>query len=62
MELEDYIVDIKNQIIEYKKLENLKYEEYEHLNMMRIKAEGAYDILQQIWEEEKASKKEKEEE
>jgi len=62
MELADYIVEIKNQIIEYKKLENLKYEEYEHLNMMRIKAEGAYDILQQIWEEEKASKEEKEEE
>ena len=62
MELADYIVDIKNQIIEYKKLENLKYEEYEHLNMMRMKAEGAYDILQQIWEEEKASEKEKKEE
>tara|TARA_R100001015_G_C4574813_1_gene132265 strand:+ start:667 stop:855 length:189 start_codon:yes stop_codon:yes gene_type:complete len=62
MELADYIVDIKNQIIEYKKLENLKYEEYEHLNMMRIKAEGAYDILQQIWEEEKASEEEKEKE
>ena len=62
MELADYIVDIKNQIIEYKKLENLKYEEYEHLNMMRMKAEGAYDILQQIWEEEKAIEKEKEEE
>lgn len=61
MELADYIVEIKNQIIEYKKLENLKYEEYEHLNMMRTKAEGAYDILQQIWEEEKASEKEKEE-
>ena len=62
MELADYIVDIKNQIIEYKKLENLKYEEYEHLNMMRIKAEGAYDILQQIWEEEKSREEEKEEE
>tara|TARA_R100000734_G_C3255874_1_gene55993 strand:- start:99 stop:287 length:189 start_codon:yes stop_codon:yes gene_type:complete len=61
MELADYIVEIKNQIIEYKKLENLKYEEYEHLNMMRIKAEGAYDILQQIWEEEKAREEEKEE-
>tara|TARA_Y100001938_G_C8081190_1_gene429219 strand:- start:1377 stop:1556 length:180 start_codon:yes stop_codon:yes gene_type:complete len=59
MELADYIVDIKNQIIEYKKLENLKYEEYEHLNMMRIKAEGAYDILQQIWEESESKKEEK---
>ena len=59
MELADYIVDIKNQIIEYKKLENLKYEEYEHLNMMRIKAEGAYDILQQIWEETESKKEEK---
>jgi len=62
MELADYIVEIKNKIIEYKKLENLKYEEYEHLNMMRMKAEGAYDILQQIWEEEKASEEEKEKE
>jgi len=59
MELADYIVDIKNQIIEYKKLENLKYEEYEHLNMMRIKAEGAYDILQQIWEETESKEEEK---
>ena len=59
MELADYIVDIKNQIIEYKKLENIKYEEYEHLNKMRIKAEGAYDILQQIWEETESKEEEK---
>lgn len=60
MELDNYIVEIKNQIVEYKKLENLKYEEYEHLNMMRIKAEGAYEVLQQIsQEEENREKKEK---
>lgn len=57
--LKEYQETAKQQAIEYKKLEDQKFEEYEHFQRMRFKAEGAYEALSQITEEEKGEQKKK---
>ena len=56
--LKEYQETAKQQAIEYKKLEDQKFDEYEHFRVMRHKAEGAYEALTQISEEEEVEKKE----
>ena len=57
--LKEYKETAKQQAIEYKKLEDQRYEEFEHFNAMRLKAEGAYEAISQISNEEESEKKEK---
>ena len=57
--LKEYKETARQQAIEYKKLEDQRYEEFEHFNAMRLKAEGAYEALSQITKEEEGEEKKK---
>tara|TARA_R110000823_G_scaffold134743_2_gene263711 strand:- start:98 stop:280 length:183 start_codon:yes stop_codon:yes gene_type:complete len=50
--LKEYLESAKKQAVEYKALEEQKFEEYEHCMKMKLKAEGAYEALSQVQKEE----------
>tara|TARA_R100001594_G_scaffold59760_1_gene93761 strand:+ start:132 stop:323 length:192 start_codon:yes stop_codon:yes gene_type:complete len=57
--LKEYQETAKQQAIEYKKLEDQKFDEYEHFRTMRHKAEGAYEALSQMVKEDEDKKETK---